>query len=218
MLNFGKFKPNIVVVGLGGLGSATVKSLVQTGFSKILLVDHDKVELSNLQRQCLYSEDDIGTYKAKAAEKVLQQMSPKTNVRPLIKKIDKTNLKLLKSNLVLDCTDNLETRFLINSYCVKEGIPWVYCSVAGDHGFAKAITKDTACLECFYKRPEKPETPKTIGILNTAVFFAASIQSSLASKILTKKPVDNVLFSFNVMTPEIKRITIMKNPNCKVCR
>jgi molybdopterin-synthase adenylyltransferase len=207
----------ICIIGVGGLGSTAADMIVREGFNTIILIDDDIIELSNLQRQVLYDERDLGKYKVEVAKQKLLNINSTVHIKIYKEKITKENINLIKSNLVLDCCDSIDTRLLVNEYCFKHKIPWVYTTVAGDHGFAKIITQNTACLECFYKNPKEPETSQNIGILNTAVHLASSIQVTLAFQFLNNKEYDDSLISFDVWNPRITKIKVKKNPECKVC-
>jgi molybdopterin/thiamine biosynthesis adenylyltransferase len=206
-------KQKVVIVGLGGIGSAAAHLMDELGVGHLILIDDDTVELDNLQRQILYDEGDLGESKVLAAQKRL------SHARAVIhrERLTERNLHLLRSDLVLDCTDNLETRYLINRHCIEAGIPWVYCTVAGDHGFVKLITQTNGCLQCFYKRGTAGESSRDVGILNTAVQMAASVQARLALSFLSGKSPENALISFDVWHARISRIMVRKDPHCPVC-
>jgi len=208
---------DICIVGMGGLGTSAADMLARTGAKSLTLIDDDVVELTNLQRQKLYDEADIGKKKVLAGHNRLSLINSTIKIIPRPVRLMKENIDLLKSDLVLDCSDNLDTRYLINKYCIEKKIPYIYCTVAGDHGFVKAITPEHACLSCFYKKPKNPESSGNIGILNTTVELASSLQVALAMKIMLEEEFDTRLISFNVWKPEVKKIEVKKNPNCRVC-
>lgn len=204
-------------MGLGGLGSSTSVILAKSGPQHMRIVDDDIVSSINLHRQILYDERDIGRSKAEVAGRKLLNMSPGSEIEIRHVKLDRRNLHLLKARFVLDCTDNLETRFLINAYCTRNKIPWIYTTVAGDHGFARVMVPGGPCLKCFYKQPMESDNSKNIGVLNTAVQMAASIQSEMALRFLRGK-IDDKLLSFDVWQNRISRIKVSRNPGCEVCR
>ncbi|MBT3407970.1 HesA/MoeB/ThiF family protein [Candidatus Woesearchaeota archaeon] len=208
---------SICIVGVGGLGTTAADMIVREGFKSIILIDDDIIELSNLQRQVLYDERDIGKFKVDIAKQKLLNINSSVKIKTHQTKITQDNIHLITSTLVLDCCDNIDTRFIINKFCYEENIPWVYTTVAGDHGFAKIITPESACLRCFYKNPKEAETSQNIGILNTAVHLASSIQVTLAFQYLNNKEYDNSLISFDIWNPKITKIKVKKNPNCKIC-
>jgi molybdopterin/thiamine biosynthesis adenylyltransferase len=202
----------VCIVGLGGLGSAAALLLQKAADCKLILIDHDKVELSNLQRQWLYEESDLGAPKALALAKRLTCHS----VTHIVK-LTEGNTSLLKADVVLDCTDNLEARYIINKICIDADIPLVHASVAADRGFIKYINRKNACLQCFYKKPKNPESSQNEGVLNTAVHMAASMQVHLALLSLEKRPVEDRLINFDVWRSHIRKIIVAKDPHCIVC-
>ncbi len=212
-----KRRKTVCIVGLGGLGSSTSSIMASGDSADIVLIDDDMVELTNLQRQVLYAEEDVGKSKAAVAKERLLDINPGISIRSNAVRLVKENIDLLRSDLILDCTDNLETRHLINRYAAERGIPWVYCSVAGSYGFAKAITADTACIECILKGKDQPESLGTSGVLSTAVLLAASVQCRLAYDLLLgKKPADE-LIHFDSWSQEMTKVQTRKDPGCGVC-
>jgi molybdopterin-synthase adenylyltransferase len=204
-------KMKVAIVGLGGIGTNAAHLMDEAGIRHLILIDDDTIELDNLQRQTLYDETDLGEHKVIATAKKIGTGTIGHRVR-----LTKDNVRILKSDLVLDACDNLETRFLINSYCIEKGIPYVYCTVAGDHGFVKFINQRNGCLQCFYKK-SGGETSQNVGILNTAVQMAAAIQAHLALLYLTGKTPPDDLISFDVWHEGITRIRVQKDPHCIIC-
>jgi molybdopterin/thiamine biosynthesis adenylyltransferase len=215
MFNMFRKKKRVAIVGLGGLGSATALTLVREGITDLLLIDDDIVELSNLDRQSLYTEEDIGHKKVKCAAKALHSIDPSANIVIRKQMLDEKSVGLLDEKIVLDCTDNLKARYLINSYCVKNRIPWVFCTVSGDHGLVRFMAPEGPCLKCFYKKPSDPETSRSIGILNSAVQLASSIQSTLALKHLSGESVPDELISFSAWHSKLTKIKV--NKTCERC-
>lgn len=205
------------VIGMGGLGSQVAEMLVRSGVS-LKIFDDDKVSLSNLHRQTLYSENDIGKSKVAVAMEQLKAINPDAKITGYTDRMEQKYLKLLDTDIVLDCSDNLLTSFLLNSHCVENKKPLVFATVAADRGFVKIIDKNSACLSCFYKAPKDSETSDNVGVLGTAVQMAASLQTILAMKILTKKPYTTDLIRFNAWKPELKTIKTPRSSKCEVCR
>jgi len=208
----------VCIVGLGGLGTCSSDQLVRSGVKSLKLIDNDTVTDSNLQRQVLYYPEDIGKPKVDAAAKSLRKINSSLAIIKLNDRLRKENLRFLDSDIVLDCTDNVQSRFLINSYCVRNNIPWIYCTVAAGHGFAKAITKGTACLRCFHKARSRPENSSNSGVFNAAVQMASSIQVSIAMQILLEEACETRLISFDTWNSRISLIDVEKNKRCAVCR
>ena len=230
----------VAIIGLGALGSVSAELLARAGIGKLTLIDRDIVELSNLQRQSLFDENDIGKPKALAAKEHLNKINSDVkadffiddlnfnNINKLIS-INKTNNKKPNKkinnkkniDLILDCTDNLETRFLVNDFSVKNKIPFIYSSAVGSKGYVFNIIPDkTPCLRCFLKEATQLDTCETMGVLNTITNLISSIQTSEAIKIiLNKKNIDiekNLLF-FDIFKNELSKIKANKNKNCVCC-
>jgi len=184
-----------VVVGCGGLGTVIASSLVRFGVGRVTIVDRDFIELDNLARQILFDEEDIrrGLPKAIAAAEKLRLINSEINVEPVVADLTAENIeKIIKgADIVLDGTDNFETRFLINDACVKLGIPWIYGGVVATYGMSFAIIPgETPCLKCFITElpgPGSSPTCDTVGVLGTAVNMVASIEVTEGLKILLGK-------------------------------
>jgi len=207
----------ICIVGIGGLGTNTTEMLARIGNFKLKIIDDDPVELDNLQRQVLFNEDDISYKKVLVAKKRLKDINPKLKIKAIPERLTENNLHHLDSDLVLDCVDNLHTKFLINSYCNKKEIPWIFCTVVGEKGFVKMITTKTACLSCFYKLPDDPVVSRRSGILNTAARMASVIQMRIAREFIIEDTIDETLYSFNTWKSRIKKINVNKHPICEEC-
>jgi len=201
----------VCIVGAGGLGTATADMLARSGVHDIRIIDSDKVEESNLQRQTLYDSYDIGQKKVLAARRRIMQINNLVRLDAIDNRLSKENLQLLDCDLVLDCCDDMKTRFLINRYCVTNGIPWIYCAVATDKGLVKLITRDSACLNCFQKPGAEPESGR---VLNTTVQVASSIQTSLALRFFLYEEEDARLYSFNIWDYSFRKIEVRKQEGC----
>lgn len=209
-------KSKVCIVGLGGLGTFSAGLLARAGVN-LRLIDRDVVELHNLQRQTLFTEKDIGQPKSLAAKKHLEDINSEIKVEAFNEDLNSKNNQLLDSSLILDCTDNLETRFLINDYCVKNKLPWIYSAVIGVIGRVMVILPDSYCFRCYFKEKKELETCNTVGILNTTVAINSSIQVSEAIKILTGNKPSLGLICINSAANEIKTININKNKECLCC-
>ncbi len=212
-----KKRKTVCIVGAGGLGSSASAIMACEDSLDLVLIDDDVIEESNLQRQVLFTEDDVGKSKVSVAKERLLDINPGMDIRAVQSRLDARCQELLKSDLILDCTDNLETRHLINRFAYEKNIPWVYCSVAGSHGYAKAMTRETACLECFLKHPDRPESLETSGMLNSLVQLASAVQCRLALDILAGKRPDDVLLHFDAWSLEMTRVLTKKKQGCAVC-
>lgn len=182
----------VLLCGCGALGSVLAETLVRAGVGFLRVVDRDFVELSNLQRQVLFDEQDIADQlpKAVAAANKLRKINSDVTVEPIVADIDHTNiLKFADTvDLILDGSDNFEVRFLINDASLETGIPWIYAGVIGSHGQTMTIFPgSTACLRCLIESVPEPgsmETCDTAGVLGPAVNVIASLEAIDAIKLL----------------------------------
>lgn len=187
-------RSRVVIVGCGALGSFQAEALTRAGAGYLRLVDRDYVEWSNLQRQWLYEESDAeeGLPKAVAAARRLARVNSAITVEPLVKDLTAENaLELLGGvDLILDGTDNFETRYLINDFAVKENVPWIYGAAVASYGLTMPVLPGrTACLKCLYPEPPSGAQPtcETAGVLNAVTAAVAAIQTGDALKILAGK-------------------------------
>jgi len=182
---------HVAVVGCGATGAAAASLLARAGVGTLTLIDRDFVEESNLQRQVLFDEADArdALPKAEAARRKIAQFNSRTEVRAHVTDLIPSNIHTLLDGaaILLDATDNFETRYLLNDYSVEQGRPWIYAAAVGAYASTMNILPgETACLACLFPRPPAGmvETCDTSGILNTAVNFAASVEVTEALKFL----------------------------------
>jgi adenylyltransferase/sulfurtransferase len=182
----------VAIVGCGATGSALAALLARAGTGTLRIIDRDYVEGSNLQRQTLFDEADAAESlpKAVAAARKIAAFNSETTVEPRVADLTPGNIEqqLDGCPLILDGTDNFETRYLLNDYAVSRGIPWIYVAAVGSYGVTMNILPgETACLACVF--PESPrgtvETCDTAGILNSAVNLIASLAATEALKLMT---------------------------------
>ena len=181
-----------LLCGCGALGSAIANTMVRAGVGTLRIVDRDFVELSNLQRQVLFDEADVaaGLPKAVAAAEKLRQINSTVQIEPIVADIVPANIERFCEgvDVILDGTDNFETRFLVNDAAVKLGLPWVYGGCVGAEGQAMTIVPgETACLRCLMPEcpaPGSTPTCDTAGILGPIVGLIASIEAMEAIKLL----------------------------------
>jgi adenylyltransferase/sulfurtransferase len=182
----------VVVVGCGALGSSLAEMMARAGAGRLTVVDRDYVEASNLQRQSLFDESDAarGLAKAAAAEARLRAINSDVEVRGVVADLSAENaLELLAgADIVLDGTDNFETRFLVNDVCVREGIPWVYGACVGAYGLALLVRpRVSPCLRCVLEEMPAPgsgPTCDTAGVVAPIVHVVAGLQAAEALKML----------------------------------
>ena len=182
---------HVALVGCGATGAAAASLLARAGVGTLTLVDRDVVEESNLQRQVLFDEADAreGLPKAEAARRKIAQFNSRTEVRAHVADLVPSNIHGLlgEAVILLDATDNFETRYLLNDYAIEQGLPWIYAAAVGAYAATMNILPgETACLACLFPKPPAGmvETCDTAGILNTAVNFAASVEVTEALKFL----------------------------------
>ncbi len=211
-------KKTVAIVGCGALGSVAAELLARAGVGKLVLIDRDVVELSNLQRQSLYTEKDIGEPKAIAAHKHLKEINTEIKIQPFVRDISAHLGALKKVNLIVDGTDNLRTRLLINDYARKNNVPWIYGAVIADQGrVMNLLPHKDYCFHCVFHEAQGLETCDTAGILNTAVHAVAALQVTEALKILThQKPLEG-LFVLDVWKAMIEKFSVKKRKDCETC-
>ena len=220
----------VAIIGCGGLGSNIANNLARAGIGFIRIIDKDIVVISNLQRQQLYDEKDAEKKLPKviAAKDKLKKINSSIKIETILDEVNKNNIKeyINEVDLVLDGTDNFDTRFLINEACIKNNIPWIFGSVAASYGMVcNIIPNYRYCLRCIFKDLPKNfigDTSSNVGILNSAVSVIASIQTTEAIKILTgniKSLIDGLiiidLWDISLETIEINKDIKYKCPVCK---
>lgn len=220
----------VLLCGCGALGSAIADGLVRAGLGFLRLVDRDFVELSNLQRQVLYDEQDIAEAlpKAIAASRKLARINSGVALDPLVTDIDHTNMLALTDgvDLILDGMDNFETRFLINDAALERRIPWIYGGCVGSHGQVLPIFPgETACLRCLIGElpgPGMTETCDTAGVIGPAVNVVAALQVVLALKVLAgrRELVEPVLSVVDVWDGTLRKMNVAslrERSDCIAC-
>lgn len=241
---------HVAIIGVGATGAASASLLARAGVGQLTLIDRDFVESSNLQRQILFDEADArdALPKAEAARRHIALFNSAIQVKAVTVDLVPANIHslLAEAHLLLDCTDNFETRFLLNDYAVEQFRPWIYAAAIGAYAATMTILPahprtepapacpgsipvlpvnllQTACLACLFPAPPTgpSETCETAGILSTAVNLAASLQVTEALKLLTCQPelIRRTFFSLDLWTGEHSEIsTSIPNPDCSVCQ
>jgi len=217
----------VAVVGCGATGSAFSSLLARAGVGTIRIIDRDYVEPSNLQRQTLFDEADAreSLPKAVAAARRIAAFNSQIVVEPEVADLTPESIGFLLegAELILDGTDNFETRYLVNDYAVKRVIPWIYAAAVGSYGVTlNVIPGKTACLACVF--PDSPqgivETCETAGVLGSVVNLVASIGAAEALKFLVgaTEKIRRTLFSWDVWTNEQAEIQAGKpRTGCRAC-
>jgi len=221
-------KARVALVGCGATGSALLSLLARAGVGYLRVIDRDYVEPSNLQRQMLFDEADAAESlpKAIAAARKVGAFNSEITVEPHAADLTPDNIEELLSNveIVLDGTDNFETRYLINDFAVSRGLPWIYAAGVASYAVTMTILPgETACLACLF--PDSPrgivETCDTSGILNSAVNFVAAIAATEAIKLIVgaRDKLRRTLLSYDVWTNDIASVNADKpRPGCRACQ
>ena len=218
---------HVAIVGCGATGSILAGLLARAGVGALRIIDRDYVEASNLQRQALFDEADAAASlpKAIAAGRKLAALNSEILVEPEVADLTPENIDRLLSGaqLLLDGTDNFETRYLLNDFAVQRGLPWIYCAAVGSYGVTmNVLPGETACLACLF--PESPrgalETCETAGVLGSAVSLVASVAAAEALKLLVgaREQLRRTLLSWDIWTNRTSALQAGEpRPDCAVC-
>jgi molybdopterin/thiamine biosynthesis adenylyltransferase len=217
---------HVLVIGAGGLGSAAAPYLAAAGVGYITLVDHDDIELTNLQRQIMHIEAMVGKSKVVSGKQFLQQLNPGIQVETIQSKANSSLLdELLPSvDIVLDCTDNFSTRHLINASCVQHQKPLVSGSALRFDGQVSVFDprdKQSPCYACIFSPEETFEEVScaTMGIFSPLVGIIGTIQAAQALQVLIQfgEPLIGRMLLWNARTTQVDQIRITRNADCPVC-
>ncbi|WP_167628166.1 ThiF family adenylyltransferase [Listeria valentina] len=215
----------LLIVGVGALGSYAAELATRMGFKKLILIDRDFVEWSNLQRQTLFTEQDVQDKlpKAYAAKKHLEAINRNVHIESIV---DDANLETLSGyesevDAVLDCTDNFATRRFLNAFCHAHDLPWIYTSCAGTYASVFPIrSQDSACLTCLIG--EAPQTNEAscdlIGVHAPLIPITAGFQVSLLTRLLLDENFEyNVFYQLDNWTMTFQSLKVAKQPDCPSC-
>jgi adenylyltransferase/sulfurtransferase len=215
-----------VIVGCGAIGAATANLLTRAGVGKLRIIDRDFVESSNLQRQTLFDESDaLATLpKAVAAERKLRAINSGISIQGIVADLNPRNAAdlLAPFDLILDGTDNFETRFLINDFAVQTSKPWIYAAAVASYGLTMTVRPGTTpCLACLMDTQQSglEETCDTVGVLGPIVNLIASLQAAEATKLLAGRTdaLHGRLISCDVWSGHFQSVQITRNPDCRAC-
>ena len=215
-----------VVVGCGAIGAAAATLMVRAGVGRVRVVDRDFVETSNLQRQVLFDEADArdALPKAVAAERKLRGLNSGVVVEGVVADVGPSNAEHLLGgfDLILDGTDNFETRLLVNDFAVSAATPWIYAAAVASYGLTMTIRPGmSACLACLLEEEGRglEETCDTVGVLGPIVNLIASLEAAEALKLLAGREaaLHNRLVSCDVWTGRFQSIQVARNPHCRAC-
>ena len=210
----------VLIVGAGGLGSAASIYLAAGGIGKLRIVDHGEVELSNLNRQILYTTQDIGKLKVEVASRKLLELNPEIKIDPIQDEVTEETLpSMLKGvDIVLDCLDNFRTRFLLNQACINDSKPLVHGAVYGLEGRLMTIIPGKGpCLRCLM--PKDPEEHKVIPVLGPLPGIVGALEALEAIKLLTGlgRPSVGRLLIIDGEDLSFYSVEVKPNPRCSVC-
>ena len=216
------FKSKVLIIGAGGLGCPLILYLSYSGVGNLGIVDHDKIELSNLSRQILFTKKDIGKYKTSVSKKVAREINKKIIIKTFTQKINKLNINKIARDypIICDGTDNFETRLLINDYCIKYKKILISSAINRFDGqlFNFDFRKKTPCFRCFM--PESPNEDlncESEGIMTTLAGIAGSLQANevIKSILSIKNNLNGNIMIFNALNSDFRKVKLLKNPNCK---
>ena len=218
-------RAHVAIVGCGALGSFQAGALARAGVGKLTIVDRDYVEESNLQRQWLYDENDAreGLPKAQAAARHIARINGACTVEPAIKDLSSSNIEDIcgGASLILDGTDNFETRYLINDYAVREHVPWIYGAAVGTYGITMPVLPGTsACFACIYPDPPSGAQPtcETSGVLGPVTSLIASIQAADAISLLCGHTPRLRIATADLWAGGLREVAMPQpQPDCRTC-
>ncbi len=218
---------SVAILGCGALGTFQAAALARAGVGRLKILDRDVVEWSNLQRQWLFDEADAREQRPKAVAAAAQiaKINSEVCIEAIAVDVNAANIEdlLEDTDLILDATDNFETRFLLNDYSVERGLPWIYGAAVGSYGLAFPVLPGIGpCLRCIY--PEAPTgiqpTCETAGVLNTITSLVAAWQTALATKLLVSgaESLPLQLATFDSWDFQTRQMKISINPDCPCCQ
>lgn len=217
---------SVAIIGCGALGTVLANNLCRAGIGHLVIADRDYIELNNLQRQILFDEDDVARHipKAVAAVERLRKVNSEITLEARVEDINVESIEevVRQSDLVLDATDNFETRYLLNDACIKHQRPWIYSGVIASYGVTMNILPgETPCLRCVFPELPPPGTTPTCdtaGVLNGIVGVISGIASTEALKILLhSEATRRDLLWMDLWENTSERITLPRQPDCPAC-
>ena len=211
----------VLIVGVGGLGCPAAQYLAAAGVGRLTLLDADDVSLSNLQRQILFTVDDVGAPKALVAKRRLEQLNNDITITAITELLNPANAATLiaQSDLIIDCTDNFHTRFLINDVCAAYKKPWLYSSVLGFSGQLGLFAPGKACFRCVFPEVSEVADCNQAGVLGVVPGLLGVLQATEAIKFLTDLPgsISNQLMQIDALAMSFKSIKLSRDEDCVIC-
>ena len=216
------FNSKVLVVGAGGLGCPLMLYLAYSGVGNLGIVDNDRVEISNLSRQVLFTNKDLGKFKVNVSKNFIKKINKKILVKTFLKKITKENIQKIAKNydFICDGTDNFKSRLLINDYCIKYKKVLISSAISkyDGHVFNFDFRKDGPCLRCFMPSlPSINRNCESEGIMSTLAGIAGSLQANEVIKSLLNigKPLKNEIMIFNALDLNFRKVKLKKNSSCR---
>ena len=214
----------VLIVGLGGLGTPAALYLATSGIGELVLADGDTVELTNLPRQVLYSDNDIGHSKAQQAARALRLLNPGISVRPHQGRLEGATLAAVvrEASVVVDASDNFATRFALNVACVESGVPLVSGAVIRMEGQVTVFRRDlpgAPCYHCLYAEGHEDDSCVRSGVVAPAAGVIGCMQALETMKIIAGfgRDLNHRLLLFDAGTSQWREIRLRKDPHCPVC-
>jgi len=216
---------NVMIVGVGGLGNPVALYLAAAGIGTLFIADGDNVDITNLQRQILFTEQDVNKNKADTAAEKLIQHNSNVTIEIIDEMLDHElcDYYVPKMDLVIDCSDNIQTRYLVNQYCVSHKVPLIIGAATGFDGQQLVVdpgNAESACYHCLFPESKKPpeNNCQTIGVVGPVLSIVAGMQSLQAIMLLTGNKVHiNQLNLFDGLCHQWQQFKMKKQKNCKVC-
>ena len=215
-----------VIIGAGGLGSAAAPYLAAAGIGKITLIDHDTVDLTNLQRQIMHNQNSVGLAKVQSGKTMLQNLNPQIQVNAIQEKATADLLEQLLPNasVVLDCSDNFTTRHMVNAACVKHQVPLVSGAAIKFDGQVTVIDPrqtDTPCYACLFPADQEFNEVQcsTMGVFSPLVGIIGSIQAAQALQVIMQigDPLVGKLLLWDARSSQVDQITLHQRYDCPIC-
>lgn len=217
-------KAQVGIVGVGALGTGMANLCARAGIGSLVLIDDDRVELTNLQRQTLFDESDIGAGKAQRAAEKLAGINSEIKIEAFNERLTDANFVDILSgcDLILDATDNFATRFLLNSQTLSSGQAWIYSGVTASSGQCMLINPfDTACLRCLIPEDTMVDDFPSVhnsGIIGPIVTIISSVAVSMALRYLVENHIERDVICFDAWDLRCHRIPMERTPGCPGCR
>ncbi len=218
-------KAKVFIVGAGGIGSPVGYYLSAAGVGTIAIVDNDNVELSNLQRQIAHSVNTIGKPKVESAKKTFESLNPDVNIVAIKQRLTKDNILDLIGgyDIIVDCSDNFPTRFLVNDACIMKKKPLITGAIFKFEGqLTTVIPGDGPCYRCLFEEPPPPgvfPSPQEVGLLGVVPGVIGTLQAAEVLKLIlgTGEILKGELLIYDALKSSFRKVKVPKNPDCPIC-